>query len=375
MLKIYNPNATHNHRIGISSIATFQPDVILPNAWFEALMARKFEKHTGIAQRAISSIDEVELGLKAIEKLETQSRFDRRECAAIVFVTPSSIPQSVARQHLSPEAARAEQPMRMAKRFAQRLGCAAQIVIGMNGFCSGYAKAMQAVREKVLSQIELTANQTVLVITSSRISRITDFEDRQAGALFGDFSSATLLARCDSAKYPVHLELMDAQFERKAVSRPYFNFASKENVLAPTDSGERHTVARRLVFTLDGMGIADTAPRAMADAARKMAENNEIDPSQVDCMVPHQAGTGIVRLTGMKLDDAGFEAKPINGLTGDYGNVSSGSVPLALQANWSQLHGSIFCPVAAVGAPGKPEVSQGCIYLRGPDQTTQLKAA
>ncbi|MEM7783081.1 MAG: 3-oxoacyl-[acyl-carrier-protein] synthase III C-terminal domain-containing protein, partial [Planctomycetota bacterium] len=125
----------------------------------------------------------------------------------------------------------------------------------------------------------------------------------------------------------------------------------------------------RIVFSLDGMGIADIAPRAMANAATKMIKKNDLQPEQIAGIVPHQAGAGIVRLTGMKLEQAGFEVAPINGLTSELGNVSSGSVPYALHQHWNDLEGNILCPVAAVGSPGKPEVSQGCVLLKAASKT------
>jgi hypothetical protein len=86
--------------------------------------------------------------------------------------------------------------------------------------------------------------------------------------------------------------------------------------------------------------------------------------TDVDFVVPHQAGTGIVRFTGMKLEEAGVGGELINGLTRRTGNVSACSIPHALRESWSRLRGLVACPTAAVGSPGRPEVLQGCILLR-----------
>ena len=81
-------------------------------------------------------------------------------------------------------------------------------------------------------------------------------------------------------------------------------------------------------------------------------------------VVPHQAGTTIVRLAAMKLEEIGVRGAVINGLTSHIGNVSSCSVPYALKKAWDDLDGMIACPTAGVGTPGEAEVSQGCILLR-----------
>ena len=348
-------------------------------------MARKFVKHTGILQRAISDEDEVDLAYRSISNLLEQLKFSTAGaspmscCAGLVFVCPSLIPQSVARKFLSEAKARDEQPSRVAYRLSKSLenqfdGFAPRKVVGMNGFCSGYAKGLQYLQNKMLPQIRLDRDEFVLVITSSRISRITNYGCRQSGALFGDFATATLLARVDCPRFPVQFELMDARFCKKTVSRSFFGFEKCENVSCPAGESDRKA-EDRVAFHLDGMGIADTAPRAMAAAATEMLEENHLDAQEVDCVVPHQAGQGIVRLTNMKLEEIGVRVEAVNGLTELTGNISSGSVPYAIQQNWGNLHGNILCPVAAVGAPGKAEVSQGCVFLRAPRKVAVRAAA
>jgi 3-oxoacyl-[acyl-carrier-protein] synthase-3 len=314
------------------------------------------------------------LAIRVVENLRRQTRCNLDHCAAIVFASPSFVPMSVARRLMEPHRAKQEQLARAARRLTADLDITPRSVFATNSFCSGYAKAMTIVLDKVRPTIELTPSEFILVITSTRISRITDYACGQTGALFGDLATATLISRCDSARYPVHLELIDAQFQKKPTSRPFFDFALKQDVLAPTQDGGRIFDSKRVVFSLDGMGIADVAPRAMAEAAKRLAETNRLQPQDVDFIVPHQAGTGIVRLAGMKLQAAGFDSELINGMTAQVGNVSSGSVPYTLRQIWERLEGNILCPVAAVGAPGKSEVSQGCILLRATQRQRAMAA-
>lgn len=372
MLKLYSPGQKECAVVGISAIASYQPEFVLPNAWYESLMARKFVKHTGIHARGIACESEVDLARRVIHRLSPKSHCDLADCAGLIFVSPSLIPQGVARRHLTTAQARQEQPNRLAWDLAEKLGIRARRIVGINGFCSGYARALELLRARVLPQVSLRENEFILVVTASRISRITDFQCKQSGALFGDFATVTLVSRMDSVKYPVHFALVDASYQRVPVPRAYFHFEMRKDVLVPTMDGGREVESQRVVFSLDGMGIADSAPRAMASAAASMASNHRLAPNEIDWIVPHQAGEGIVRLTGMKLEEAGFQTQPINGLTAQVGNVSSGSVPYALEQNWNSLHGNILCPVAAVGGPGKPEVSQGCVFLKAPAASKAL---
>jgi 3-oxoacyl-[acyl-carrier-protein] synthase III len=209
----------------------------------------------------------------------------------------------------------------------------------------------------------LERNQFILVVTASRISRITDYGCPQTAGLFGDLSTATLIARHDNRRHPVHFDLVHASAERRAASGAFFNFHERANVLAPTrDGGERYE--SRLVFSLDGMGIADAAPRAMAGALADALTATGIDKDDLRYVLPHQAGAAIVRLTAMKVEQLGIRAEVINGLTSQIGNVSSSSVPYGLMKHWRQLTGLVACPTAAVGTPGRSELLQGCLLLR-----------
>ena len=131
----------------------------------------------------------------------------------------------------------------------------------------------------------------------------------------------------------------------------------------PSLKGGKTRTSQRLVFSLDGMGIADAAPRAMSSAVGQALQAKRLRPEDVRYVIPHQAGTSIVRLATMKLEQLGIRGEVVNGLTSQVGNVSSSSIPYAFKQMWNRLEGTIACPTAAVGTPGKAEVSQGCILL------------
>lgn len=351
-------------RIGISAISVHEPSWSLSNDWFEGKVPRKFAQHTGIEARFVSSEDEVALGWQAVRKLQAECACDLRHCAALVFVSPSFVPMSTAQRLLGDEFARQERTRRAARQLARRLGLANCSVTAVNWFCSGYPRALSQVTQRIVPRLNLRSKQFVLVVTAGRISRITDYGCSQTAGLFGDLATATLIARTDNRNHPVHFELVHANAERRATSAAFFNYQLRENVLKPTrDGGQRHE-ASRVVFSLDGMGIADAAPRAMADALNGALISAGLAKDEVRYVLPHQAGAAIVRLTAMKIEQLGIRGEVINGLTRHVGNVSSSSIPFGLKQQWSQLRGLVACPSAAVGPPGKAEVLQGCVLLQ-----------
>jgi 3-oxoacyl-[acyl-carrier-protein] synthase III len=155
-----------------------------------------------------------------------------------------------------------------------------------------------------------------------------------------------------------------ADAEKQPVPKAAFDFHVRDHVPVPAPDGGTAHHAARLVYSLDGMAIAEIAPRAMSAAVAKALAESGIAPGDVSFVVPHQAGTGIVRFAGMKLDELGVNGELVNGLTRRTGNVSACSVPHALRETWSRLSGLIACPTAAVGSPGRPEALQGCVLLR-----------
>jgi 3-oxoacyl-[acyl-carrier-protein] synthase III len=350
--------------LGISAIALHQPAWELGNDWFGDAMPRKFAHHTGIEARGISGDDEVTMGLSAVRQLQRETGCSLTDCRGLVFVSPSFIPPSVARRHLGPVEAANERPSRAARQVARALGLRRCRTVGLNWFCCGYSRAFSLVDRRWAPRLGLRRDDFVLVVVATRISRITDYSCGQTAGLFGDMASATLLAPTASRRHPVHFEIVHADAEKRPIERPAFDFSVRPAVPVPMPEGGRAQVDTRLVYSLDGMAIAETAPRVMAAAVAKALTETGLSGNDVKFVVPHQAGTGIVRFTGMKLEEHGVQGELVNGLTRRTGNVSACSIPHALRQTWSRLTGLVACPTAAVGSPGRPEVLQGCILLR-----------
>jgi 3-oxoacyl-[acyl-carrier-protein] synthase III len=350
--------------LGIAAIAVHEPAWRLDNAWFGDTMPRKFAHHTGIESRGVSPVDEVTMGLAAVRALQRETGCRLADCRGIMLVSPSFIPAAVARRHLTAEAVAAERPGAAARQLVARLGLTACRAVGINWFCCGYSRGLELVHHRWAPRLGLRSHEFVLVVVATRISRITDYGCRQTAGLFGDMASATLVTTTANRRHPVHFEILHARAEKQPADRPAFDFHVGHDVPVPGPRGGHDQAAERLVYSLDGMAIAELAPRAMAAATAAALAATKLAPADVDFVVPHQAGTGIVRFTGMQLDSLGIRGELVNGLVTRTGNVSACSVPHALRQTWPRLAGIVACPTAAVGSPGRPEVLQGCVLLR-----------
>ncbi len=350
--------------LGIAAIAVHQPSMVIENDWFGDTMPRKFAHHTGIEARGISLDDEVTMGVDVVRRLQADVGCDLADCRGILFASPSLIPSEVARRYLDPVAASRERPAFAARQLVTRLGIPRCHAVGVNWFCCGYSRAFDLVANRWAPRLSLRGDEYVIIVASTRISRITDYGCRQTAGLFGDMATATLVAPVASRRYPAHFEILHAAAQRQTIDRPAFDFHVGNDVPVPTADGGRRAIRQRLVYSLDGMAIAEIAPRAMSAAVVDSLLSAGLSADDVGYVVPHQAGAGIVRFTGMKLDEYGIRGELVSGLTRRTGNVSACSIPHALAASWSRLRGIVACPTAAVGSPGRAEALRGCILLR-----------
>lgn len=350
--------------LGIAAISVVQPTWQVGNDWFGASMPRKFARHTGIERRGVSLEAEDAMAAAAFRQLQRDTGCRPADCRALLLVSPSLLPAAVARRHLDPAAAERERPGHVARRTAAMLGLAGCRTAGINWFCCGYTRALEMVTRRWAPRLDLGEGGYAVVVVATRISRITDYGDPQTGGLFGDMATATLLAPLDGRRHAVHFEILHADASRQPAARPAFDFAPRHGVPVPAPGGGTRVDERRVVYTLDGMAIAELAPREMAAAVGSALASRGLEGPDVDHVVPHQAGTGIVNFAAMKLDDHGVRCEVVNGLTHATGNTSACSIPHALRERWDSLHGVVACPAAAVGSPGRAEVLRGCVLLR-----------
>ena len=103
---------------------------MLENAWFGDSLPRKFVQHTGIRSRRISQEDEIAMAVRAVEALQREMDCDLRDCAALVFVSPSVVPAALAAKLAGAPHVVTARLSAMARDCAERLGLSAQLCRG-----------------------------------------------------------------------------------------------------------------------------------------------------------------------------------------------------------------------------------------------------
>lgn len=289
--------------IGIKQIGTHIASQRIDN--FER--AEKFgvdagfiEKKIGIRQVARMGKDENTLGmcLAAMQDLENGlQNFNRDQIGFICVCTENPdvrIPFTAALLH---------DALGLSKE------CAA---FDINLGCSGYVYSLEIAR----TFMEANGIQQGLVFTADPYSRILDPNDKNTELLFGDGATVTLLSENQIFMF----------------GKGYFNTIGHINS-ALTKSDEKP-------LFMDGRGIFNFVLRHVPGAIRKCLALNDLDQSDVDVWLLHQASRFMVQslAKSMKipLEKVPFEIE-------DYGNTVSSSIPFLLQKRIYDSDANVIC--------------------------------
>jgi 3-oxoacyl-[acyl-carrier-protein] synthase-3 len=184
----------------------------------------------------------------------------------------------------------------------------------LNAACAGFVYELV-----VGSSMVQMGYKRVLLVGSETLSRITDPEDRTTAVLFGDGAGAAVLA--PTAQMPGVLA-WDLGCDGSAAG-----------ILEVPAGGSRlpsspQTVADRGHYLkMSGQEVFRRAVRAVVDSASATLARADVEASQVDWFVPHQANGRIIDAAGHRL---GFDADRTLVNIDRFGNTSSASIPLAL---------------------------------------------
>lgn len=168
--------------------------------------------------------------------------------------------------------------------------------------CTGFVYAL-TVADKF---IKSGTHKKALVVGAESMSRITDYTDRGTCILFGDGAGAVVLEGSEEPGIlSTHIHA-DGQY--------------KELLHVPDDSE---------YMEMRGNEVFKMAVNTLGRIVDETLEANNMQKSDVDWLVPHQANIRIINATAKKLK-MGIENVVVT--VDKHGNTSGASVPLALDA-------------------------------------------
>ena len=276
----------------IAGTGSYLPKRILTNAELESMVDTTDDwivARTGIKERHIAAEGEFtsDLASQAARNAIESAGINAAEIDLIIVATttPDKIFPSVATM------------------VQHKLGIAGCPAFDIQAVCSGFIYALTTAN----NFIKAGNSKCALVIGAETFSRITDYTDRGNCILWGDGAGAVILqASEEQGVISTHLHA-DGSFEKML-------HVPRRTEGADTVVMEGNPVFKMAVNTLDQ--IVDET----------LAANN-MQKSDIDWLVPHQANIRILQATAKKLD---MSMDRVVVTVDKHGNTSAASIPLAL---------------------------------------------
>lgn len=191
----------------------------------------------------------------------------------------------------------------------QRLGIKNAVAFDVQAACSGSIFAMSIADQYIKSG----AAKTVLVVGTEICSRIVDWTDRGTCILFGDGAGAILLSASDETGIlSTHIH-SDGEYEDML-------YCPNPQVATAANADEAGYIVMR------GNEVFKVAVNTLGRIVDETLEANNMEKSDIDWLVPHQANIRIIIATAKKLK---MSMDQVVVTLEDQGNTSSASVLIA----------------------------------------------
>jgi 3-oxoacyl-[acyl-carrier-protein] synthase III len=193
----------------------------------------------------------------------------------------------------------------------QKLGMANNsAAFDVQAVCSGFVYAVSTADAFIRAGVY----KRVLVIGAEVFSRILDFTDRTTCVLFGDGAGAVVL---------------EASSEPGILATKLHADGSQSHILSIPGSLAGGAVAGSGFLYMDGPAVFKLAVTVLEEVAKEALEQAQMQSSDIDWLIPHQANLRIMKGTAKKLD---LPMEKMVVTVDQHGNTSAASIPLALDA-------------------------------------------
>ena len=276
----------------ILGTGSYLPKKILTNKDFEKMVDTTEEwifTRTGIRERHVAAKGEhtSDLAFEAAKNAIASAGIAAGDIDLIIVATttPDKIFPSVATM------------------VQRKLGIAGCPAFDIQAVCSGFIYALATAD----NFIKAGSSKCVLVIGAESFSRIVDYTDRSNCILWGDGAGAVILR---------------ASQEQGIISTHIHADGNYEKMLhVPRKEGGHDTVH------MEGNAVFKMAVNTLDAIVDETLAANNMQKSDIDWLVPHQANIRILQATAKKLD---MPMDKVVVTVDKHGNTSAASIPLAL---------------------------------------------
>lgn len=288
--------------VAIISVGAAIPERILTNDEISQLVETDdawIVERTGIRERRVAADDQSVTTLAIDAARQALERADIAPAEIDLIITATASPE---RSFPSISAL-----------VADDLGAHSAGALDVLVACAGFAYALS----HAIAQIEGGFAETVMVIGTETLSRITDWTDRGTCILFGDGAGAVIVRK-------------GAAPTRELVAVELGVDGSKgfdlQGDLTPRGGEPLDNKIR-----MNGNAVYRFATQVIVDSSRRVLDVAGRSLDDIDLFVPHQAN---LRIIESGADRLGFPMERVVITLDKYGNTSSASIPLCLDHCW-----------------------------------------
>jgi 3-oxoacyl-[acyl-carrier-protein] synthase III len=274
-------------KAGIVGIGRYLPEKIVTNADLEKIMDTSDEwirTRTGIEERRIAedNIDTSDMAFEAAKSAIKNAGITPMDIDLILVATVTP-----------------EQPFpSVACKLQERLGAKKAAAMDISAACAGFMYGIVTAKQF----IETDVYKNVLVIGVEKLSKITDWSDRNTAVLFGDGAGAAIIG-------PVSENRGILSFE-----------------LGADGTGGKHLYQDEYII-MNGREVFKFAVRQMGDCCLNVLEKAGLSKEDVDLLIPHQANIRIMEASRQRLE---LPVEKMSKTVHKYGNTSAASIPISI---------------------------------------------
>jgi 3-oxoacyl-[acyl-carrier-protein] synthase-3 len=274
-------------KAGIVGIGRYLPEKIVTNADLEKVMDTSDEwirTRTGIEERRIAedNVGTTDMAYEAAKNAIKNAGITPMDIDLILVATVTP-----------------ERPFpSVACKIQERLGAKKAAAMDISAACAGFMYGIVTAKQF----IETEVYKYVLVIGVEKLSKITDWNDRNTAVLFGDGAGATIIG-------PVSGNRGILAFE-----------------LGADGTGGKHLYQDEYII-MNGREVFKFAVRQMGQSCINVLEKAGLSKENVDLLIPHQANIRIMEASRQRLE---LPVEKMSKTVNKYGNTSSASIPISI---------------------------------------------
>ncbi|MFS0864250.1 beta-ketoacyl-ACP synthase III [Fredinandcohnia sp. 179-A 10B2 NHS] len=273
--------------VGIIGISRFIPERVVTNKDLEKVMDTSDEwirTRTGIEERRIADDDTdtsdmaYEAARKAIDNAGITA--EQLDMIIVATVTPDRPFPSVSCM------------------IQERLGAKNAAAMDISAACAGFMYGIVTGKQF----IENGTYKHILVVGVEKLSKITDWDDRNTAVLFGDGAGAAVLGTVSEGRGILSFEL------------------------GADGTGGKHLYQDEYII-MNGREVFKFAVRQMGESSVNVLTKAGLTKDDVDYLIPHQANIRIMEASRQRLE---LPVEKMSKTVDKFGNTSAASIPISI---------------------------------------------